>query len=49
LSSGIIYIGINITQWQLLLNLNPEALEGLSSITVKCLNEQQIKVSKKID
>ncbi|KAF0770310.1 Uncharacterized protein FWK35_00000802 [Aphis craccivora] len=41
---GIILSGINITQWQLLLNLNPKALEGLSSNTVKCLNEQQIKL-----
>ncbi|XP_022161558.1 uncharacterized protein LOC111027479 [Myzus persicae] len=41
---GIILSGINITQWQLLLNFNPEALEGLSSNTVKCLNEQQIKL-----
>lgn len=49
LSSQIDYLGINITQWQLLLNLNPKALEGLSSNTVKCLNEQQVKVSMKID
>lgn len=41
---GIILSGINITQWQLLLNLNPKALEGLSSNTVKCLNKQQIKL-----
>ncbi|XP_060861457.1 uncharacterized protein LOC132938560 [Metopolophium dirhodum] len=41
---GIILSGINITQWQLLLNFNPEALEGLSSNTVNCLNEQQIKL-----
>ncbi|XP_016659329.2 uncharacterized protein LOC100160532 [Acyrthosiphon pisum] len=41
---GIILSGINITQWQLLLNFNPEALEGLSSNTIKCLNEQQIKL-----
>ncbi|XP_025197043.1 uncharacterized protein LOC112595869 [Melanaphis sacchari] len=41
---GMILAGINITQWQLLLNLNPKALEGLSSNTIKCLNEQQIKL-----
>jgi hypothetical protein len=38
-------IGINITQWQLLLDLNPEALEGLSPSTIKCLNKEQIKVN----
>lgn len=40
--------GINITQWRMLLNLNPEALEGLSPDAIKCLDKQQIQVGKNI-
>lgn len=40
-----IFIGINVTQWRLLLNLNPQALEGISPNTIKCLDEQKVKVS----
>ncbi|VVC44291.1 Hypothetical protein CINCED_3A001515 [Cinara cedri] len=39
---GIIICGINITQWQVLLQFNSKALEGLSPNTIKCLNNQQI-------
>lgn len=40
------FTGINTTQWQMLLDSKPELLEGLSPNTIKCLNEQQIKVGK---
>ncbi|XP_050441383.1 uncharacterized protein LOC126846182 isoform X2 [Adelges cooleyi] len=41
---GIIVSGINTTQWKLLLDNNPGALEGLTSHAVECLHEPQIKL-----